>query len=111
MTKTITRADLANAVYTQIGFSHAESSELVDAVLEEISQAFEREEETKLSSFGTFKVRRKKARVGRNPKTKQEVPITPRKVVSFHASNILTDRVNSKSGSSESGGGFGQGSL
>ena len=94
MTKTITRADLADAVYRDIGFSHAESSELIDSFFEEISNALAEGDSVKLSSFGTFSVRQKKARMGRNPKTKEEIPITSRKVVSFHASNVLTGSIN-----------------
>jgi integration host factor subunit alpha len=94
MSKTITRADLTEAVYREIGFSHTECADLVDSVLEEIIKGMEEEELVKLSSFGSFKVRHKKERVGRNPKTKVEVPISPRKVVSFHASNLMHKRIN-----------------
>jgi integration host factor subunit alpha len=94
MAKTLTRADLSNAVYREIGLSLSESTDLVDAVIEEISGALEKEELVKLSSFGTFKVRAKKQRIGRNPKTGIEVPISPRKVLSFNASNILKNKVN-----------------
>ena len=96
MTKTITRADIADSVYEQIGISHAESSDLVDAVIEEIVSTLEKGEEVKLSSFGTFEIRKKKERMGRNPKTKKEIPISARNVVTFHASNILTKRINNK---------------
>lgn len=92
--KTLTRADLSNAVYREIGLSLSESTQLVDAVLEEVSGALANGEQVKLSSFGTFKLRRKKERVGRNPKTGVEVPITPRTVLSFNASNILKQSVN-----------------
>ncbi len=108
MTTTLTRADLANFVYREIGLSLSESSDLVDAVIEEISIALEAGEEVKLSSFGTFKIRHKKQRVGRNPKTGVEVPISPRNVLSFNASNILKKKVNdanSGESSSESSGG------
>lgn len=100
--KTITRAHLTDMVYREIGLSHAESAELVDSVFEHIIRALENGEQVKLSSFGTFKVREKKQRIGRNPKTKEEVPISARKVVTFHASNILTDKVNGDEGSSSS---------
>ncbi len=93
-TSTLTRADLSNAVYREIGLSLSESTQLVDAVLEEISAALSEGNSVKLSSFGTFKLRRKKERVGRNPKTGVEVPITPRTVLSFNASNILKNSVN-----------------
>ncbi len=91
---TITRADLAEFVNGKIGVSQSEAAELVDMVLEEVVRALEKGEMVKLSSFGTFKIRQKKQRVGRNPKTKQEVPISPRKVVSFHASSIFSKKVN-----------------
>lgn len=93
-TTTLTRADLSNAVYREIGLSLSESTQLVDAVLEEVSNALANGEQVKLSSFGTFKLRRKKERIGRNPKTGVEVPITPRTVLSFNASNILKQSVN-----------------
>lgn len=93
-TTTLTRADLSNAVYREIGLSLSESTQLVDAVLEEVSTALSEGHSVKLSSFGTFKLRRKKERVGRNPKTGVEVPITPRTVLSFNASNILKSAVN-----------------
>lgn len=92
--KTLTRADLANAVYREIGLSLSESTQMVDAVLEEVAAALAGGHTVKLSSFGTFKLRRKKQRVGRNPKTGIEVPITPRTVLSFNASNILKQQVN-----------------
>lgn len=91
---TLTRADLAQAVFRKVGFSRVESSEIVDAVLEELLTAMEKEGKVKLSSFGTFEVRSKKERIGRNPKTKVEVSISPRKVVSFHASPLLKQRLN-----------------
>lgn len=92
--KTITRADLSAAAYKQIGLSLQECSSLVDAVVEEISLALENGETVKLSSFGTFSTRQKKQRVGRNPKTGVEVPISPRTVLSFNASNLLKQKVN-----------------
>jgi integration host factor subunit alpha len=92
--KTLTRADLSNAVYREIGLSLSESTQLVDSVLEEISAALAAGSTVKLSSFGTFKLRRKKERIGRNPKTGVEVPITPRTVLSFNASNTLKQAVN-----------------
>ena len=94
--KTITRAHLTDIIYREIGLSHAESADLVDSVFEEIIQALENDESVKLSSFGTFSIREKKQRIGRNPKTKEEVPISARKVVTFHSSNILTKRINSE---------------
>lgn len=94
--KNLTRADLSNAVYRDVGLSLAESSDMVDAVIEEICAALEKGEQVKISSFGTFSLRRKKQRIGRNPKTGVEVPITPRTVLTFNASNILKARVNGK---------------
>lgn len=94
MSKTLTRVELSKAVYQVLGISFSESSDIVDALLEEIAQELEQGNAVKLSSFGTFSVRKKKARMGRNPKTKEEIPITARKVVTFHASNLLTERVN-----------------
>ena len=94
MSKTLTRADLSSAVYREIGLSLSESTQLVDAVLEEVANALAEGNNVKLSSFGTFKLRRKKERIGRNPKTGVEVPITPRTVLTFNASNILKQKVN-----------------
>lgn len=94
MVGTLTRADLAETIYRELGLSQAESSDLVDVVIEEIIGTLATGEEVKLSSFGTFSVRGKKQRIGRNPKTKKEIPITPRKVVGFHASNLLVKQVN-----------------
>ena len=94
MTKTLTRADLADVVYRELGLSHAESSDIVDAVIEEIVSALEANDVVKLSSFGTFHIRNKNQRIGRNPKTKEEIPISARKVVTFHASNILMSHIN-----------------
>ncbi len=91
---TVTRAQLAEAVYQEVGLSRNESAELVDIILEEISQALLRNETVKLSSFGTFQVRSKGQRIGRNPKTGEEVPILPRKVLVFRASHVLKDRIN-----------------
>ena len=92
--KTLTRADLSAAVYKEIGLSLQECNTLVDAVIDEVCLALEGGETVKLSSFGTFSLRRKKERVGRNPKTGVEVPITSRTVLSFNASNLLKGRVN-----------------
>ncbi len=94
---TITRADLAEAVYEEVGLSRNESSDLVEAVLDEISTALVKGENVKISSFGSFSVRQKGERVGRNPKTGVEVPIKPRKVLVFKASHVLRDRVNESS--------------
>jgi integration host factor subunit alpha len=93
-TKTITRVELADAVYSQIGLSRSESAVLVEAVLEEICQALVKGDKVKLSSFGTFSVRSKKERVGRNPRSGVEVPITPRRVASFKASTLIKKEIN-----------------
>ncbi len=93
MGKTVTRADLSEAVYQQVGLSHAESALLVEAVLDMISQALVTGENVKISSFGTFVVRQKGGRIGRNPKTGEEVPIDPRKTLTFRASQVLRDRI------------------
>ena len=91
---TVTRAELSEAVYQEVGLSRNESSELVETVLEEISQALIRGDVVKLSSFGSFSVREKGQRVGRNPKTGEEVPILPRRVLVFRASHVLKNRIN-----------------
>ncbi len=93
--KTLTRADLAEAVVRQVGLPRNESQELVELVLKEISNCLADGEAVKLSSFGSFGIRQKGERVGRNPKTGEEVPITPRKVLVFRPSNIMKDRINS----------------
>ena len=92
--QTLTRAHLAEVVYQKIGLSRSESAELVEMVLSQISQALGRGEVVKLSSFGSFVVRSKGQRIGRNPKTGIEVPITPRRVLVFKPSNILKSRIN-----------------
>jgi integration host factor subunit alpha len=92
--KTLTRADLAEAVFQKVGLPRNESAEIVELVLREIVASLERGEAVKLSSFGSFGIRDKGQRVGRNPKTGQEVPITPRRVLVFRASNIMKQRIN-----------------
>lgn len=91
---TVTRADLTEAVYRALGVSRNESAVFVERILEEISSSLESGETVKISSFGTFSVRDKKLRMGRNPKTGEEVPIEPRRVVTFRASHVLKDRIN-----------------
>lgn len=91
---TITRADLTDAVYRSLGISRNESAQFVERILEEISVSLERGDSVKISSFGTFTVREKNERVGRNPKTGEEVPITARRVISFRASHVLKDQIN-----------------
>jgi integration host factor subunit alpha len=92
--RTITRADLAEAVYEQVGLSRNESSDLVELVLEEVSRNLIDGKNVKISSFGSFSIREKGERIGRNPKTGIEVPILPRKVLVFRASHVLKDRIN-----------------
>src|SRR5215468_11508493 len=92
---TVTRAHLAEAVYQEVGLSRNESAELVETVLNEISDALARGEMVKISSFGSFAVRKKGRRIGRNPKTGEEVPISPRRVLVFRASHALKDQINS----------------
>lgn len=99
--KTLTRADLAEAVFKKVGLPRNESAEIVELVLREIVSSLERGEQVKLSSFGSFGIREKGERIGRNPKTGKEVPITPRRVLVFRASNIMKQRINeSMSGNS-----------
>src|SRR5688572_8462150 len=100
--KTITRAQLSEAVYQEVGLSRNESADLVESVLKEIAETLSHGETVKISSFGSFSVRQKGRRVGRNPKTGQEVPILPRKVLVFRASNVLKSRVNSTTRTAES---------
>jgi integration host factor subunit alpha len=95
----VTRAKLSEAVYQEVGLSRKESDDLVELVLKEIADTLARGENVKISSFGSFFVRTKGKRIGRNPKTLEEVPISRRKVVVFRASHVLKDRVNSGNGS------------
>ena len=92
--KTLTRADLAEAVFEKVKLPRNEAAELVESVLKQIVYGLERGEPIKLSSFGSFGLRQKSERVGRNPKTGEIVPITPRRVIVFKASNIMKDRIN-----------------
>lgn len=96
--KTVTRADLTEAVYQEVGLSRNESAQLVETVLDEIAGTLSRGDPVKLSSFGTFSVRKKAQRIGRNPKTGEEVPILPRSVLVFRASHVLKDRINKSLG-------------
>lgn len=91
--KTLTRMDLSEAVFREVGLSRNESAQLVETVLQHISDALVAGETVKISSFGTFSVRGKAARMGRNPKTGTEVPISPRRVLSFRPSHLMKDRV------------------
>ncbi|PJK29611.1 integration host factor subunit alpha [Minwuia thermotolerans] len=91
---TVTRAQLAEAVYQQVGLSRNESAELVESILQEVSDSLSEGDTVKISSFGSFQVRQKGGRVGRNPKTGEEVPIDPRRVLVFRASHVLKDAIN-----------------
>jgi integration host factor subunit alpha len=92
--KTVTRADLYQAIYQKVGLSVTQSAALVELVLKEITDCLERGETVKLSSFGLFVVRKKDQRMGRNPKTGEEAPISPRRVLMFKPSAVLTQRIN-----------------
>lgn len=92
--RTITRADLSESVFQEVGLSRNESSDLVETILAEVVEALARGESVKISSFGSFTVRDKGQRIGRNPKTGQEVPILPRRVLVFRASNVLKSLIN-----------------
>jgi integration host factor subunit alpha len=96
--KTLTRADLSEAVHREVGLSRTESAELVKAIIDAVAEAVVTGDRVKLSSFGTFMVRDKGGRVGRNPKTGQEVPITPRRVLVFRPSQVMKSRINSSGG-------------
>ncbi len=96
MDKTTTRSTLSEAVFKNVGLSRNESANLVDSVFSEILTSLIKGDDVKISSFGTFIVRDKKERIGRNPKTGEEVPITARSVVTFRASNVLKSKVNTK---------------
>lgn len=102
--KTVTRADLGEAVYQEVGLSRNESADLLESVLEHMAQALINGEAVKISSFGSFSVRQKGQRIGRNPKTGEEVPILPRKVLVFRPSQVLKSRINE-------GGSAGEGST
>ena len=92
--KTLTRADLADAVVRRTEVARHDAQEIVEMVLGEISGTLERGEPVKLSSFGSFGVREKNQRIGRNPKTGEEKIITPRRVLVFRASNIMKEKIN-----------------
>ena len=92
--KTVTRAHLSEAVYRAVGLSRNESAELVESVLDELGSSLVDGDPVKISSFGTFQVRQKGGRIGRNPKTGEEVPIQPRRVLVFRASHVLKERIN-----------------
>jgi integration host factor subunit alpha len=91
---TVTRADLSEAVYQEVGLSRNDSANLVETILNEMVESLTRGETVKISSFGSFSVRQKGQRIGRNPKTGEEVPILPRKVLVFRASHVLKNKIN-----------------
>lgn len=93
--RTLTRADLSEAVYQEVGLSRNESADLVESVLGEISDSLVKGENIKISSFGSFLVRQKSGRIGRNPKTGEEVPIEPRRVLAFRPSQVMKAKINS----------------
>ena len=92
--KTLTRMDLSESVFREVGLSRNESADLVESVLEKISASLVAGEQVKISSLGTFSIRQKNARVGRNPKTGEEAPIPPRRVLTFRPSHLMKDRVS-----------------
>ena len=92
-TDTLTRAEIAEAIHRKLGLSRSESLAMVEAILQHMTQALSDGENVKISGFGTFLRRDKGERVGRNPKTGVEVPITPRRVMTFRASQMLKDRI------------------
>ncbi len=91
---TLTRADLSDAVHQQVGLSRTESADLVKSILDHVTETLVEGETVKLSSFGTFMVRSKSGRMGRNPKTGEEVPITKRRVLVLWPSKVLKDMIN-----------------
>ena len=93
-TGTLTRADLTEAVFQAVGLSRTDSAQMVEDMLEEVCGALAKGETVKLSSFGTFAVRQKSQRMGRNPKTGDEVPIAPRRVLVFRPSHVLKGVIN-----------------
>ena len=103
MDKTTTRSTLSEAVFKNVGLSRNESAALVDSIFSEILRNLTNNKDVKISSFGTFVVRNKKERIGRNPKTGKEVPISARSVVTFRASNVLKSKVDTGNKSKKSG--------
>ena len=93
---TVTRAQLAQAVHNELGLPRREAAALVDAVIELIAERLEAGESVMISSFGTFRVRDKPERMGRNPKTLEAVPIPPRRVVTFQASGVLKAKIGQR---------------
>lgn len=93
---TLTRAELGEEIHEQVGLSRSESVQMVETVLDAVSDALVRGENVKISSFGSFVLRDKNRRMGRNPKTGEEVPIEPRRVMTFRPSQIMRDKINGK---------------
>jgi integration host factor subunit alpha len=96
-TETLTRAAIAEAIHKSLGLSRSESLAMVESVLSHMCEALAKGENVKISGFGTFLLRDKGERIGRNPKTGVEVPITPRRVMTFRASQMLKDRIAGQS--------------
>lgn len=96
--ETVTRADLAESVHQEVGLTRQDCAELVERTLDLMTEALERGEVVKLSGFGVFQVRAKRARVGRNPKTGEPAAIDPRRVISFRASQVMKARVDEQAG-------------
>ncbi len=92
----MTKAEIAKAIHERVGLSKKESGQIVDEVLEDVRKALERGEDVKISGFGHFKVRGKNPRRGRNPRTGDELTISSRRVVTFHASQLLKKKVLGK---------------
>lgn len=90
---TLTRSDLSDALQREVGLSRADSAKLVEEILDHMCDALARGENVKISGFGTFVLRDKGQRIGRNPKTGVEVPIAPRRVLTFRASQMMRDRI------------------
>ena len=93
--QTLTRADLCEAVHEEVGLTRQDCAELVERTLDLVAEALEEGETVKLSGFGVFQVRAKRARVGRNPKTGEPAPIQPRRVIGFRASQVMKARIDS----------------
>jgi len=101
MSESLTKADLAEKLYEELGFNKREAKELVELFFEEIREALQSNEQVKLSGFGNFDLRDKKQRPGRNPKTGEEIPITARRVVTFRPGQKLKARVEAYAGSKQ----------
>lgn len=93
-TDTLTRAEISEAIHKKLGVSRAEALAMVESILQKMCDALSEGENVKISGFGTFLLRDKGERIGRNPKTGVEVPITPRRVMTFRASQMLKDRIS-----------------